>query len=150
MKVGTVSRTGQYVRGDCERPEPEGHALGVLLYLIGEEDVLVCAEHYRRWAQTQKHVEVCDECGADFAWRDPLTRKNEFFCAKCHAKHGTVFANRWADKARQSTALGFREKVQCAAAGYGTDCKGEIKWRGAHNKSLCNRHAGKQGVGPNG
>ena len=81
-------------------------------------------------------------------WRDPLHRRNEYLCIKCHDPDA-LFQNRWADKVRQSERLGLREKVVCDAAGI-TECRGEIKYRGAFKMSLCNKHAGKQGVGPNG
>jgi hypothetical protein len=52
--------------------------------------------------------------------------------------------------AREPKRLGVREKAMCEAAGYGTDCKGEVKPRGGQFKGrlLCNKHAGKQSVGP--
>lgn len=147
MKVGTLSRESRYVRGSCERegcPEQDD----VLVYLIEAEDALVCADHARLYARQNPRREVCDTCGEENAWRDPLTRRNEFFCAKCHAANGTVFQNRWADKARESKGLGLREKPVCAFAGYGTECKGEIKWRSALDALSCNKHAGKKSAGP--
>jgi hypothetical protein len=132
------------VRGTCAACGEED----ALLYDAGGD--LVCAADYRKYAVTHPVPQACDSCGATGnVWRDPLTRKNEYLCIKCHDPEA-LFQNRWANKVRESTALGMREKVVCAAAGYGTDCKGEVKYRGAFRKSLCNKHAGKQGVGPNG
>jgi hypothetical protein len=148
MKTGTISRLGQWVRGDCE---VEGcREADVLVYLVEETDVLVCAEHMREWMRANPPETLCDNDPAHGrAWRDPKTRKNEFFCAQCHGRNGKVFTNRWANADPRATfVLGVREKVECAAAGYGTDCRGEVKWRNAFNKSLCNKHAGKQSVGP--
>lgn len=147
MKQGTVSREGVYVRGTCEEA-PEGHAVDVLVYLIEPIDALVCADHARLWAKANPRKETCDGCGHEGAWRDPLTRRNEFFCAVCHANNGTVFQNRWALKARESEGLGMRAKPACSLAGYGTECKGEVKWRGSLNALACNKHAGKQSAGP--
>lgn len=142
---GTVFRVAQIVRGTCGCGREN-----VLLYDTYEDPVLMCSDcsHFRA-AAANKRQEICDECGTVPAWRDPITRRNEFFCATCHGRHGTVFANRWANKPRVSTPL-RNSGIVCAAKGYGTDCKGELKWRSAFNKTLCNKHAGKQGVGPNG
>jgi len=141
---GTDGRVGRYIRDDCER---EGCTeKDVLVYDAGEQ--VVCAHHRRVWAKDHPRVEECDECGATPAWRDPVTRRNEFFCAQCHARHGTVFQNRWAPSVRNSEGLGVREKVECAAADRGTECKGEKKWRGEFKMILCNKHAGKKSNGP--
>jgi hypothetical protein len=142
--LGTDSLVKRWVRGTCATCGDED----VLLYEAGED--LICAADYRTYAVTHPISQTCDRCGATGnVWRDPLHRRNEYLCIKCHDPEA-LFQNRWANKVRESTALGMREKVVCAAAGYGTDCKGEVKYRGAFRKSLCNKHAGKQGVGPNG
>lgn len=135
---GTVSRVGQWVRGDCKCG-----AADVLVYDTFDDPELLCADCSRARAKANPRVELCDSCGDGPAWRDPVTGKNDFYCAKCHGARGTVFQNRWADSARVGRVLGIRDKVVCDAAGYGTDCKGEIKWRGEFKKSLCNKHAGK-------
>lgn len=151
MRQGTVSRLGQYVRGDCEHEGcPEKDAI---LYLIEEEDALVCADHKRRWiVEHPFEGELCDNDPAHGrGWRDPKTRQNVYLCAKCHGQSGRVFTNRWANaEPRETFVLGLRDKVECAAKDRGTECKGEVRWRSAHRMSLCNKHAGKQGVGPNG
>ena len=140
---GTDSRVMRWVRGSCGHCGDED----VLLYVAG--DRLVCAEARRVWGVNHPHQQACDECGATGnVWRDPLTRRNEYFCAS-HHDPDAMFQNRWALKARESTALGIRERVRCATEGI-TECRGEIKWRGGFNMLLCNKHAGKQGVGPNG
>lgn len=143
---GTVFRVGQIVRGQCESCGSEDR----LLYDSFDDPTLMCTDcSARRGKAAGKRLEICDECGTTPAWRDPITRKNEFFCRECHAKHGTVFQNRWANKARVSKPL-RNSGIKCAAKGYGHDCKGELKWRGGFNMILCNFHAGKKGVGPNG
>lgn len=142
---GTVSRLGQWVRGDCACGEVDA-----LLYDSYDDPTLVCASCYRRRAAGQKRTELCDACGAENAWRDPLTGRNEFFCAECHARNGTVFQNRWANKAREGRVLGLRERPTCSLAGYGTECRGEVKPRGGEHKQrpICNKHAGKTSSGP--
>jgi hypothetical protein len=134
---------GVWVRGTCTACGEDD----ALLYEAGED--LVCAADYRVYAPTHPVPQACDTCGATGnVWRDPLTRKNEYLCIKCHDP-AALFQNRWANKVRESTRLGQRERITCGAAGI-TECKGEIKWRGGYNMLLCNKHAGKQGVGPNG
>jgi hypothetical protein len=142
--VGTSSREMRWVRGTCAVCGDKD----VLVYVAA--DRLVCASHYREYAAAHPRAQACDKCGATGnVWRDPLHRRNEYLCIKCHDPDA-LFQNRWANKVRESSVLGVREKVTCEAAGYGTDCKGEIKYRSAYKKSLCNKHAGRQGVGPNG
>lgn len=146
--AGTVSRLGQYVRGTCARCQETD----ALVYDTLDDPTLLCASCSRIRAFENPRVEVCDECGGDHAWRDPVTGKNEFYCATCHGKNGTIFQNRWANSARVGRVLGMHAKAKCTAAGYGTDCKGEIKPRGGEFKGrlLCNKHAGKTSVGPEG
>ena len=144
---GTVSRVEQWVRGDCQCG-----AVDVLLYDTFDDPTLFCASCARMRAKEHPRIERCDDCGRGPAWRDPITRANAFYCATCHGKRGTVFQNRWATAPRESKPLGVHPKAVCTAAGYGTECKGEVKPRGGQFKGrlLCNKHAGKQGVGPNG
>lgn len=142
--VGTDSREMRWVRDTCQACGDKD----VLVYECAGR--LVCAADYRAYAEEHPTAQPCDACGATGnVWRDPLHRRNEYLCIKCHDP-AALFQNRWADKVRKSERLGLREKVTCEAAGYGTDCKGEIKYRSGFRKSLCNKHAGKQGVGPNG
>lgn len=141
---GTVSRIARWVRGTCARC----NAADELLYDTFDDPTLLCASCSRVRSRENPREELCDGCGNTPAWRDPLTGKNEFFCAKCHAERGAVFQNRWANKAREGRKLGLRERVKCQAEGRGTDCKGEIKWRSEHKMLLCNKHAGKTSAGP--
>lgn len=143
--VGTDSMLMRWVRGTCQACGEKD----ALLYACA--DRLVCAGDYRAYAAAHPTEQACDSCGSTGnVWRDPLTRKNEYLCIKCHDP-SALFQNRWANKVRESTRLGQREKVVCEFAGYGTECKGEIKPRGQFKGRLsCNKHAGKQGVGPNG
>jgi hypothetical protein len=140
---GTDSRLKRWVRGDCVCGVSD-----VLVYEAGDD--LLCADCRRAWAVLNPRAQACDNCGdTGNVWRDPLHRRNEYLCIKCHDPEH-MFQNRWANAVRKSEVLGVREKPKCGASGYGTDCKGEVKWRGGHNMLLCNKHAGKQGVGPNG
>lgn len=143
---GTCSRIGQWVRGDCSCGDRD-----VLVYDTDDETGLVCASCYRRWTKDHPLSQACDKCGATGnVWRDPVPRKNEYLCIKCHDPEA-LFQNRWANKVRESKPLhDGAPRAVCAAAGRGTDCKGEIKWRGAFKMQLCNKHAGVKGVGPNG
>lgn len=143
--IGTDSREMRWVRGDCAACG-ESNAL---VYVCGDD--LRCAACTRLWVAENPTPQACDECGdTGNVWRDPLTRKNVYLCIK-HHDPDALFQNRWADKVRKSEPLhAGAPRAQCAAKGRGTECKGEIKWRGAHKMELCNKHAGKQGVGPNG
>lgn len=109
----------------------------------------VCAACYRVWAAANPLTQACDKCGdTGNVWRDPIHRRNEYLCVRCHDP-AALFQNRWANRVRESKPLGIHPKAKCGAAGI-TDCRGEIKWRGSFNMLLCNKHAGKTGVGPNG
>lgn len=145
MTAGTDSRVGRWVRGRCQACGEED----ALLYEAAGS--LVCAADYRTWAAAHPTSQACDVCGdTGNVWRDPLTRKNEYLCIK-HHDPDALFQNRWANKVRQSEKLGVRARAVCEFAGYGTECKGEVKPRGQFQGRLsCNKHAGKQGVGPNG
>ena len=145
---GTVSRIQRYVRGDCGRCDEKN----ALLYdpkTGNDEDPLICASCSRKRAMAAPKIqEECDNGDGRPAWRDPLSGKNEFFCAQCHAANGTVFQNRWSEKARESRVLSTTPQAVCAAANHGTECKGEKKWRSAEKMILCNKHAGKKSNGP--
>ena len=146
MRLGTDHRQKQIVAGTCERCT----APDQILYLQESSDKLVCASCYR--ATTTGHEQECDNCGSTGnVWRDPVHRRNEYLCIRCHDPEH-LFQNRWAAAGRvnQGWTLGLREKVQCALKDRGTECKGEVKWRSAMGMSACNKHAGKPGVGPNG
>ncbi len=141
--TGTVSRDGVYVRGRCEQCGDDD----VLVY--DAAGTLVCAADYRTWARANPPQQACDECGAiGNVWRDPIPRKNEYKCVRCHTPD-SLFQNRWANKARFSTPIRPDKRAKCDASGV-TECKGEVKYRSAMRMSLCNKHAGKTGVGPNG
>lgn len=139
--IGSCSRTGQYVRGDCACG-----ARDELVYDTGES--LVCASCYRRWAKAHPQKQACDKCGSTGnVWRDPIPRKNEYLCVRCHDPEA-LFVNRWANKVRESTPLGLRERVTCELAGYGTACKGEVRWVNALGYSVCNFHRGRKSANP--
>lgn len=137
--VGTCSRVRQFVRGTCA----DCGADGVLVYDAPlEETRLCCSDCVRVYPRDLR--QPCDKCGArGNVWRDPIHRRNEYLCINCHDPEA-LFQNRWANKARESFALGIRERVKCAAAGYGTDCKGEIRWDSKLAKQLCNKHRGRK------
>jgi hypothetical protein len=145
---GTVFRVGQIVRGDCE--DPACRETDAVLYDTLDDPTLLCVWHSRARSKATPRSQACDRCGSTGnVWRDPVHRRNEYLCINCHDPE-SLFQNRWANKVRQSSPLhDGPPRAVCAAAGYGTECKGEIKWRGAHNMSLCNKHAGKQSAGPN-
>jgi hypothetical protein len=144
---GTVSRLQRYVRGDCEWPEGCAEQ-EPLLYDSDADDLLLCVWHSRQRAKDNPRIERCDDCGQGPAWRDPLSGKNEFFCAACHGKRGAVFQNRWSTTVRTGRELNIHDKAKCELEGYGTECKGEVKWRGALDMLACNHHAGKKSAGP--
>ena len=140
---GTVSQLGVWVRGTCGACGEKD----ALLYEAA--DRLVCASDYRSWSAAHPTTQACDSCGSTGnVWRDPLHRRNEYLCIKCHDPEA-LFQNRWANKVRESLPINSARRAVCGVAGI-TDCRGEIKWRSAFNMELCNKHAGKQGVGPNG
>lgn len=150
-ELGTSFADNRVVRGVCGQCGKDE----ALLYSHpqpAEGDVLMCADCSRKRAKERPTKQACDNCGdTGNVWRDPVTRKNEYLCIKCHDP-SALFQNRWANKVRESKPLSIHAKAVCTAAGYGTDCKGEVKPRGGQHKGrlLCNKHAGKQGVGPNG
>lgn len=62
----------------------------------GEQSL--CTDCYRDNARATPFAgQPCDECGTTDrnVWRDPITRRNEYFCSLCHARRGKVFLNRW-------------------------------------------------------
>lgn len=137
-------------RGDCPRCATPGQ----LLYLddLTEDDEKVCARCIRAVADPKGRQQLCDNDPAHGpAWRNPYTRRNEYFCGRCHAatEEGVV-QNRWARvndsvEARYSRPLGVRDQVLCEARNVpGTKpCKGEVKPRSGGRFMLCNQHAGK-------
>lgn len=139
---GTNFRVGQVVRGECANATCSDPHPDALLYDTHDDPTLLCAHCSRVRSLANPRKETCDTCGVTDAWRDPVSGKNEFFCALHHAQNGTVFQNRWARTDAPRTLNAGR--AQCAAANHGTECKGEIKWRAADNMSLCNKHAGKR------
>jgi hypothetical protein len=147
-RKGTSFAEDRIVKGDCE--SPECGETDVLLYAYPSDDLLLCPGCARKRALANPTKQPCDNCGSTGnVWRDPVHRRNEYLCIKCHDPE-SLFQNRWANKVRESKPLGMRARVTCALADRGTECKGEIKWRSALSMSVCNKHAGKPGVGPNG
>ena len=141
---GTDFLLGQIVRGECG----DCHEDGLLLYdtPLPHEQRLVCNTCVRLYPRDRR--QPCDKCGArGNVWRDPIPRKNVYLCVQCHDPEA-MFVNRWANKARESKALGIRQRPACAAAGYGTDCKGEVRWDSKQRMSLCNFHRGRRSANP--
>lgn len=113
----------------------------------------LCATCYRGVVDYRDNVTLCDNDPAHGkAWRNPYTRRNEYFCGNCHAltPEGVV-QNRWARatdgvEARVSLPLGVRQRELCAAKGVpGTKpCHGQVKPRGSIGANLCDQHAGKR------
>ena len=141
---GTVSRVGQWVRGDCQ-VDGCGER-DVLLYDSHDDATLMCTTHSRARAQENPRVEMCDDCGESPAWRDPIAEGGKVFrCARCHGEKGTYLPNRWAPKSRLLNT--GTPRAQCSMRGI-TECRGEIKWRGPLNAMACNKHAGRTSSGP--
>lgn len=141
-RKGTVSRVGQFVRGDCACGAED-----VLVYDSYDDDTLMCADCSRKRSLANPRVEVCDDCGESPAWRDPIAEGGKVFrCARCHGEAGTYLPNRWAPKSRMLNNTGV-PRAQCEMRGI-TDCRGEIKYRSALRMQACNKHAGKESSGP--
>lgn len=140
---GTDFLLGQVVRGECG----DCHAPDALLYDTPPPAVgLVCATCNRKYPRDTR--QPCDRCGhRGNVWRDPIPRKNEYLCLRCHDPEA-LFQNRWANKVRQSEPLGQRERVRCELRGYGTDCKGEVRWDTKLRLHACNFHRGKKSANP--
>ena len=136
---GTVQREHKYVYGDCSLCSDTN----VLVYLV--DNKLVCAEDYRKIVRTFNYVQHCDKCDATPAMRDPSHRRNEYLCWSCHTGNGFVVDNSVVKRAL--TAISYRAKLisnvklECFAAGYGTDCDNNLKPRSTWGgKILCNKH----------
>lgn len=125
-------------RGRCGRKDcPEEDCI----LHEAEDGVLVCADHYRRQSNRDKPY-PCDTCGEGPAFRDPMHRRDEMLCMRCHNKDGYVPGERaMVTKlaSRQGVEHPMARRVKCIAAGHGTDCGGEIKQRGKLG-TICNKH----------
>jgi hypothetical protein len=124
---------------------PQCQSSEQLLYLLEPTDEslgLACPECIRKAERGINRTTPCDDCGKPGAWRDPKTRRNEYFCGVCHVKHNPqgVFLNRWF--VRQSEPHSLGRKVKCAVAD--NNCRGEVKPSGPGAQLLCRRHAGKK------
>jgi hypothetical protein len=117
-----------------------------------DESPMLCTQCYRGVADYRDYPTLCDNDPTHGkAWRNPFTRRNEFFCGACHAKTDEgVVQNRWAratdgTDARVSLPLGVRERALCEAKGVVgvAPCKGQVKPRGSQGVPLCDQHAGK-------
>jgi len=51
-------------------------------------DGLCASCERKRVRNNPKRTQACDACGQSGAFRNPATRRNEYFCASCHAKTG--------------------------------------------------------------
>lgn len=101
-----------------------------------------CATHYTARTVRQRDY-PCDRCGAGPAFRDPAHRLDIMLCAECHESEGYVPGERAMvsqSAVRQGVTHSMARRVKCAAAGYGTECRGEIKQRGSRGM-LCSYHA---------
>jgi len=140
MTKGTVQREQVYVYGTCSSCSDTN----VLVYEI--DDVLVCANDYRKIVSTRNYIQHCDKCDSPYSVRDPDHRRNEYLCLTCHAENGFKINNSVVKRSITSliTELIKKERVQCAAAGYGSDCDNNVKPRSAwEGRSLCNVHGKK-------
>lgn len=116
-------------RGKCGREGCFEH--DAILYTARDGE-LVCAEHLRRQADRNRPY-PCDNCGHEPAFRDPLERKDEMLCAKCHERNGYVPGKRAMIskiERRQGVTHSLGRKDVCIAAGKGTECRGQVKQRG--------------------
>lgn len=123
LRKGTCSRVGQWVRGDCPCGETD-----VLLYDAPDDGALVCNACVRlRPVDTRQ---ACDKCGAKGnVWRDPIPRRNEYLCMGCHDPEA-LFINRWANKVRESAALGYSRasEVRAGCVGCGLRRRGAVRF----------------------
>lgn len=143
-REGTNFREGRIIEGACEACGRED----TILYSHDSDPSLLCADCQRKRVKANPTEQACDNCGATGnVWRDPVHRRNEYLCIRCHDP-ASLFQNRWANKVRESHGLGIRERPECEAAGYGTECRGEVRWRGDVKRSLCNKHAGRTSANP--
>lgn len=139
MTKGTVQREQIYVYDTCTSCGDTN----VLVYLLNER--LLCAEDYRQEVRKLDFVQHCDRCDQAPAMRDPSHRRNEYLCWDCHTGDGFVVDNSVVRRA--ITAISYRAKLisnvklECFAAGYGTECDSNLKPRSAWGgKVLCNKH----------
>jgi len=126
-------------RGEC----PECNEAGVILH--DREDGLpaCCAGCYQRTA-VRDRTQACDVCGGGPAFRNPAHRRDEFKCLGCHAMDGYTLD----DAGMLRKLMGrpgpthSRGRVDaCIGAGYGTECKGQVKPRGGADGGVkCDFH----------
>lgn len=116
----------------------------VILYAAPGEPIdakpTMCASHYRARADRTRPY-PCDNCGAEPAYRDPLHRRDEMFCQRCHEEMGYIAGERamiTKTAARVGVTHTLGRKAVCVLRGEG-DCGGEVKQRGRHGE-ICNRH----------
>jgi hypothetical protein len=130
-------------RGTCAEHGEED----VLRYRRWTDGAMVCAQAIRELARHTHYIQACDKCGADGAWRNPYTRRDEYLCGTCHAKSGDgIVQNKWAPRVSQPHPLGQRPVCEAKGVVGTRECRGEVRWR--RNKAgdyhdLCNAHAGK-------
>lgn len=139
MTKGTVQRDGIYVYDTCTLCGDTN----VLVYSI--DDNLYCANDYRKIVRTFQFIQTCDRCDKTPAMRDPSHRRNEYLCWDCHTETGFVVGNSVVKRAisaiSHSAKLISKVRLECYAAGYGTDCDNNLKPRSAWGgKILCNKH----------
>jgi len=126
-------------RGHCGRKEcPDEDAI----LWEAADGVMVCGFHYRQQSNRDRPY-PCDECGREGAFRDPAHRRDEYKCHECHAKDGYVPGDRsmiTKIAARVGAVHSQGKRDPCVAAGYSTECKGQVKPRGKLGV-LCDFHA---------
>lgn len=130
--------------GRCSTEGCPNSKEGVVV-LLGQDDH-TCSDCQRK-AANRHQAEMfypCDICGADQAFRDPAHRRDEYLCAACHKRENDYEPSDRSMLSKTQARVGVKHsmgrKIVCEAAGRGTDCKGEIKWRGSAKAHLCNRH----------
>ena len=75
--TGTNQREQVYVYGSCSSCSDTN----VLVYEL--DNILICAEHYRRKTRLIKRTPPCDKCGPENAVRDPSHKRDEYLCWSC-------------------------------------------------------------------
>jgi hypothetical protein len=138
MTQGTNQREQRYVYDTCSSCGDTN----VLVYELDEK--LMCSDDYKKLTANVRFVQHCDRCDYPSSVRDPSHRRNEYLCSTCHEQDGFLVRTSITKRAlvALTTALKKTEKLECYAAGYGTDCdNNNLKPRGPWGgKVLCNKH----------
>lgn len=131
-------------RGTCAGCGAPDELLGSLEAAdAGPENATHCAECRRGLSNRRAQGSYpCDQCGGPDAFRDPVHRRDELLCGRCHEKDG-YFPTERAMVTRVAVRVGVTHtlgrKALCILRTVGTPCGGEVKQRSKHGL-ICNRH----------